>query len=88
LGINARRQVVGLSCGASSCRAFLWEDGVMTDLNALLAGRAANLVTAGDINDAGVITGEAIDRATGERLAFVATPMRGRGTTASRSAPE
>jgi probable HAF family extracellular repeat protein len=88
LGINARRQVVGLSCGASSCRAFLWEDGVMTDLNRLVAGRAANLVTAGDINDAGVITGEAIDRATDERLAFVATPTRGRGTTASRSAPE
>jgi probable HAF family extracellular repeat protein len=29
-GINDRRQVVGLSCGASDCRAFLWEDGVMT----------------------------------------------------------
>ncbi len=80
LGINARRQVVGLSCGASGCRAFLWEDRVMVDLNTLVApGHADDLVTAGDINDAGVITGEALDRETGDRLAFVATPTRGRG---------
>jgi len=80
LGINARRQVVGLSCGASGCRAFLWEDRVMTDLNTLVApGSAGHLVSAGDINDAGVITGEALDQETGESLAFVATPVRGHG---------
>jgi probable HAF family extracellular repeat protein len=77
LGINARRQVVGLSCGASGCRAFLWEDRVMVDLNTLVApGHAGDLVTAGDINDAGVITGETLDRETGDRLAFVASPTR------------
>jgi len=80
LGINARRQVVGLSCGASGCRAFLWEDRVMTDLNTLVApGHAGHLVSAADINDAGVITGEALDQETGKSLAFVATPIRGHG---------
>jgi probable HAF family extracellular repeat protein len=36
-GINERRQVVGLSCDADSvdCRAFIWENGVMRDLNDL-----------------------------------------------------
>src|SRR5262245_18957750 len=34
-GINNRRQVVGLSCTAAvtDCRAFLWQDGGMLDLN-------------------------------------------------------
>ena len=35
-GINSRRQVVGVSCGETSCRAFLWENEVMYDLNALV----------------------------------------------------
>jgi len=80
VAINGRRQIVGLSCGAPGCRAFLWEDRVMTDLNTLVApGHAGHLVSAGDINDAGAITGEALDQETGERLAFVATPIRGHG---------
>src|SRR5207247_341455 len=37
-GINERRQVVGVSCAADgNCRAFLWQHGVMTDLNTLVA---------------------------------------------------
>jgi probable HAF family extracellular repeat protein len=37
-GINERRQVVGISCDAAgNCRAFLWEDDVMKDLNTLVA---------------------------------------------------
>jgi probable HAF family extracellular repeat protein len=80
LGINARRQVVGLSCGAKGCRAVLWEGNVRTDLNTLVApGSAGQLVSAGDINDAGVITGEALDQRTDGSLSFVATPIRARG---------
>jgi probable HAF family extracellular repeat protein len=79
LGINTRRQVVGLSCGASGCRAFLWDDGVMTDLNTLVApGIAGHLVFANDINNAGVITGQTFDPQTGNLLAFKATPSHGR----------
>lgn len=75
-GINERRQVVGLSCDAgNNCRAFLWQDGVMKDLNTLVApGYTDTLTTAQDINDLGVITGRAFDPATGERPAFLATP--------------
>jgi probable HAF family extracellular repeat protein len=73
-GMNERRQVVGLSCGAE-CRAFLWQDGVMLDLNELIAPDDGVLLThAMDINDDGVITGRASIQATGERVTFVATP--------------
>jgi probable HAF family extracellular repeat protein len=77
-GINERDQVVGVSCDAAgACRAFLWENGVMKDLNALVApGYTGTLTTAQDINDLGVITGRAFLPATGESPAFVATPTR------------
>jgi probable HAF family extracellular repeat protein len=77
-GINERRQVVGISCDAGgNCRAFLWEDGVMKDLNTLVApGYTGILTTAQDINDRGEITGRAFDPVTGERPAFLATPIR------------
>jgi probable HAF family extracellular repeat protein len=75
LAINGRGQVVGLSCGGSGCSAFLWEGGVMTDLNDLgTSGSAAHLVFANDINDAGAITGQAIDPDTDDAVAFTATP--------------
>ncbi len=73
LGINERRQVVGLSCGAT-CRAFLWQDGVMTDLNTLVASGARDpLFYAGDIDDFGAITGQTL-AAGGTSSAFVALP--------------
>ena len=74
-GLNARNQVVGLSCGDVECRAFLWQDGAMSDLNSLIAPDDTVLLThAMDINDDGVITGRATIRATGERVTYVATP--------------
>ena len=77
LGINSRGTIVGLSCtaGFASCRAFVWEDGEMIDLNTLLApGYANQLYYANDINDFGEITGQSIDPATGESRTFVAVP--------------
>lgn len=77
-GINDRGQVVGISCDAGgNCRAFFWQDGVMKDLNALVApGSTGALTTAQDINDRGEITGRAFDPVTGERPAFLAVPVR------------
>ena len=81
-GINAHRQVVGLSCGAE-CRAFLWQDGTMLDLNELIPADDTVLLThAMDINDDGVITGRAQIIATGERVTFVATPTGTAGASA------
>lgn len=76
LGINNRGQVVGLSCtpGFASCTAFLWEDGVIVDLNARVPGYDGVLLYANDINDAGEITGAAYLPATGETVAFKAVP--------------
>ncbi len=80
LGINESRQVVGISCtpGFASCRAFIWEDGVMRDLNGLVAtGYSDHLISANDINDLGQITGRALEQGTGAEVPFVATPADG-----------
>jgi probable HAF family extracellular repeat protein len=74
-GINRWGQVVGTSCGAEGCHGFLWEHGVLTDLNDRLApGYTNTLINAQDINDDGVITGRA--QTATDRPAFVASPMR------------
>lgn len=79
LGINDRGQVVGLSCGGTGCHGFLWQNGVMTDLNKLVSGYDGVIEDAQDINDLGQITGQAAD-ATGNLVSFWATPMAGYGS--------
>ncbi|HKA20082.1 MAG TPA: hypothetical protein VKN18_17465 [Blastocatellia bacterium] len=76
-GLNEGGQVVGFSCTIDSdCRAFLWENGVLKNLNDLVApGFNGVLLFAQDINDQGEITGRAFDPATGLRRAFVAVPV-------------
>jgi probable HAF family extracellular repeat protein len=74
--INSRGQVVGISFGGSNGpRAFLWQGGALTNLNDLVDIAPDMLLSAQDINDAGQITGRVRDHATGEVLAFVATPI-------------
>jgi probable HAF family extracellular repeat protein len=73
--INSRGQVVGISFGGSNGpRAFIWQDGVLRDLNDLVDIAPDVLQSAQDINDAGQITGRVRDGATGQILTFVATP--------------
>jgi probable HAF family extracellular repeat protein len=75
LGINEWRQVVGVSCGAT-CRAFVWQDGIMTNLNdRVVSGSSDTLRIAGDINDLGEIAGQTVDAAN-VRSAFLALPKR------------
>jgi probable HAF family extracellular repeat protein len=76
-GINERRQVVGVSCDPDfvDCRAFIWQNGVMRDLNDLKdPAYTARLEHGKDINDRGEITGRAIDPITGVRTAYLAVP--------------
>jgi probable HAF family extracellular repeat protein len=76
-GINNKGQVVGGSWDASgNGRAYLWQDGVMTDLNTLIpADSPLYLIEAsGTINDQGQIAGVALVISTGETHAFLATP--------------
>jgi probable HAF family extracellular repeat protein len=80
-GINNVGQVVGESCsgylGTGRCRAFLWQNNVMTDLNTLIpADSPLHLVWAFQINDAGEIAGLGMT-GTGELHAFLATPQPG-----------
>ncbi|MGA9856166.1 MAG: hypothetical protein WBR29_12930 [Gammaproteobacteria bacterium] len=73
LGVNDRGQVVGVSY--PSGHAFIWQNGVMTDLNNLLAPSTTLVLTDGqDINDQGEITGQAYDSNTGASVAFKAIP--------------
>ncbi len=75
--INSWGQVVGVSFGGpNGAHGFLYENGVLTDLNTLLGtGNLDVFISAQDINDAGQITGRVFDAATGTTLAFVATPI-------------
>lgn len=82
-GINNLGQIVGVSYPSS--HAFLWQDGVMTDLNKLIpADSSLALISTGDINDAGEITGQACVAANGECTsempAFLAVPECGAST--------
>jgi probable HAF family extracellular repeat protein len=77
LGIDDRGVVVGESVGPnfSSIRAFLWEKGVMTDLNTLIAKNPGNLylLLGESINSSGEIIGLAVDE-TGLLHGFLAIP--------------
>jgi probable HAF family extracellular repeat protein len=76
LAINAHGQVVGVSFGgASGSRAFIWQNGGLTNLNDLVDIAPDVLVSAQDINDVGQITGRVRDGVTGEVLAIVPTPV-------------
>ncbi len=78
-GINEQGQVVGVSFPSS--HAFIWQDGKMTDLNALIPSDShLALISTGDINDRGEITGQACvvsnGACTSETPAFLAVPRR------------
>ena len=81
LGINASGVIVGASYGAnfSTSRAFIYENGTMTDLNGLLApGSTLYLLYANDVNDQGLIAGGAcvlVSSACGSEFpGYMATP--------------
>jgi probable HAF family extracellular repeat protein len=76
LALNGHGQVVGVSFGGSAgSRAFLWQDGELHNLNDLVGIAPDVLVSAQDINEAGVITGRVRDGVTGVVSVFVATPV-------------
>jgi probable HAF family extracellular repeat protein len=73
--INRQGQVVGVSFGgAVGSRAFLWQNGVLYNLNDLANVAPDVLQSAQDINDAGQITGRVRDGVTGRVYMFIATP--------------
>lgn len=92
-GLNSEGQVVGGSWDAlGNGRAFIWQDGVMTDLNTLIPPNSPLylLEAQGSINDSGQIAGYALQVSTGEVHAFLATPRKreAAGESAANAAPE
>jgi probable HAF family extracellular repeat protein len=83
--INNKTQVVGWSCDSSgNCRAYLWQNNVMTDLNSLISAHSKLYLTlAYGITDAGDIVGQAMDKNTGDVHAFLARPVRLQGSGAN-----
>jgi probable HAF family extracellular repeat protein len=74
--ISERGEILGQSCDASgNCRGFLWQNGVMTDVNTLVqAGSPLVIIDANDINADGDITGQAFDPTNGEMPAIELIP--------------
>jgi probable HAF family extracellular repeat protein len=71
-GIN----VHGLIVGARAGRAFVWQNGVGTDLNTLIPANAGiTLTSANGINDAGQIVGTGQVAGSSNPVAFVLTPQ-------------
>src|SRR5208283_271972 len=86
ISINDAGTIVGASLDASfNPRAFLWEKGVMTDLNTLIAGNSPlYLLTACSINSSGEITGLGMN-STGEIYSYLASPTYGVGASDNSS---
>jgi probable HAF family extracellular repeat protein len=79
-GINNRGQVVGFSqdLDGSNTVAWVWQDGVMTDLNNLIpSGSPWFLIEALGINNRGEIAGYALNTSTGDVHGYVLTPVQG-----------
>jgi len=91
-GINGHGVVVGQSFVLADFpfgRAFIYENGAVTDLNALVqAGSSLQLELANDINDAGEIVGWALDTNTNTIVAFLAVPIYGSNQAAAIGSAE
>jgi probable HAF family extracellular repeat protein len=79
-GINDSDVVVGASFNSGGnlniSRAFLWQNGVMTDLNDLIPpSLGITIVTANGINNGGQIAGTANPSAGGNEFAVLLTPV-------------
>lgn len=74
--INDEGQVPSQSCDVNfNCRATIWQDGVMTDLNTLIPpGSPLFLTLANWINSRGEIVGAAFDQNSGATVPFLAIP--------------
>jgi probable HAF family extracellular repeat protein len=75
--INNHGLIVGQALNGphGSSHAFVYQDGIMTDLNALTIGHnSLTLLYANDVDDSGVIAGGAVNSKTGVTSAFVAIP--------------
>jgi probable HAF family extracellular repeat protein len=95
VGVNNRGQATGVSIdGGGNIRGFLWQSGVMRDLNDLIPANSPLYLLHGfGINNAGEIVGLAYVFSTGEVHGFLAVPVHAAkpgaaGGAQSRSTPK
>lgn len=80
----------GSYSASGGSRAYIWQNGVMTDLNTLIPPSSPLylLEATGGINDLGWIAGIALQISTGDVHAFLLTPVHGKDATdATDNAP-
>jgi probable HAF family extracellular repeat protein len=78
VAINDGEQITGISIGPNGPRAFVWQNGSMSDLNDLVRPTSLHLLLGTAINAGGQIAGLAVDTRNGAVHGYVATPL-GRG---------
>jgi probable HAF family extracellular repeat protein len=79
IAISDGEQISGISIGPNGPRAFVWQNGSMSDLNDLVRPTPLHLLFAPAINSSGQIAGIAVDTRNGEVHGFLATPRDGSG---------
>ena len=77
IAINDSEQITGVSIGADGPRAYVWQNGSMRDLNALVGPTSLHLLFGNGINNSGEIAGMAVDTRNGDVHGYVATPQGG-----------
>jgi probable HAF family extracellular repeat protein len=75
VAISDSDQIVGISFGPNGPRAFVWQNGSMSDLNDLVRPTWLHLLLGTAINVQGQIAGIAVDTTSGEVHGYVATPL-------------
>lgn len=85
--LKLRRDFDGQAGVGEFCRAFLWQNGVMTDLNSLVIPGSTSLylVFGNDINSRGEIAAYAFDQNTGEFQAALAIPCDDDGSACTEN---
>jgi uncharacterized membrane protein len=93
--INDRREVTGFAIGENGPQAFVWKDGLFTDLNAALPlGSPWFVYITASINNAGQIAASGVNLETGEVHGLLLTPISptgapfGRGKTKAPHLPK
>jgi uncharacterized membrane protein len=77
LGINARRQIVGVAFNGdfTQCTAVMWVDEEPIHLGDHFVGAPMTPCSANDINVRGEISGQGVDHDTGQLVAYLARPL-------------
>jgi probable HAF family extracellular repeat protein len=85
--LNDRREITGFAISDSGPQAFVWKDGLFTDLNASLpSGSPWFLFTTASLNNAGQIVASGFNMETGEVHGVLLTPIPATAAPIARGA--